>query len=142
MSKIGCTVLLNRETSSLSPHFGKAKWVMITDRETGKSEFEQNFGMNGRAVVDILARHRCSDVIFAEIGPGALSHLKDTGIKAWFGPQGVGAPEVMEKLKRGELSAALAPSPGHGQHQHAGGGCCGSIADHAPCCQGKPESLR
>jgi len=139
MSKVACTVLLNRETSPLSPHFGKAKWVMIVDPQTGASEFEQNDGLNGRAVVDILVRHQCSDVIFAEIGPGALLHLQQAGIKAWFGPQGVPAPELMQKMKAGVLSAATAPSPGHGRHHqegshhHEGGGCCGS-GNRTPCC--------
>lgn len=139
MSKVGCTVLLDRDDSALSSHFGKAKWVMITDTETCATLFEQNHGLNGRAVVDILARHGCSDAIFAEIGPGALSHLQQARINPWFGPQGLAAPAVIEQFKRGELRAALAPNPGHGHEEHNGAsssgmhGCCGSSA-HASCC--------
>ncbi len=137
MGKIGCTVLLNQETSPLSPHFGKAKWVMVFDPQTGKSEFEQNHGLNGRAVVDILVRHQCSDVIFAEIGPGALNHLQQFGIKSWFGPQEVPAPELIQKFKSGSLRLATEPSPGHGGHHHEGGGCGGSSGRQSSSCCGK-----
>jgi predicted Fe-Mo cluster-binding NifX family protein len=142
MGKIGCTVLINRDDSPLSSHFGKAKWVMIADPETGAAEFEQNHGLNGRAVVEILARHGCSDAIFAEIGPGALSHLQQAQIKPWFGPQDLAAPAVIDRLKRGQLTPAHEPSTGHGQH-HAGSsdthGCCGSSAAHTSCC-GEPKA--
>jgi predicted Fe-Mo cluster-binding NifX family protein len=129
MSKIACTVLLDRDTSPLSPHFGKAKWVMISDPETGATEFEQNHGLNGRAIVDILVRHQCTDAIFAEIGPGALAHLRQGRINAWFAPQNVPASEIIQKFRRGELTRALAPSPGHGGHHGSSAephGCCGS----------------
>ena len=146
MSKIACTVLLNRETSPLSPHFGKAKWVMISDPETGATEFEQNHGLNGRAIVDILVRHQCSDAIFAEIGPGALSHLQQARINAWFAPQNVPAPEVIQRLRRGELTRALAPSPGHGGHHGASPephGCCGSSphGEGRTTCCGKSSTI-
>ena len=146
MSKIGCTVLLNRETSPLSPHFGKAKWVMISDPETGATEFEQNHGLNGRAIVDILLRHQCTDAIFAEIGPGALAHLQQAQIKAWFAPQNVPALEVIQKFRRGELSRAVAPSPGHGGHHgssmdaHGCGGSSGSGGTRTTCC-GKTSTI-
>jgi len=137
MGKIGCTVLLDRENSPLSSHFGKAKWILIMDPETGVTEFEQNHGLNGRAVVEILARHGCSDAIFAEIGPGALSHLQQAQIKPWFGPQDLAAPDVIEKLRRGELSPALAPRPGHEGHHHqaSAGGCCHSTSGSSSCCE-------
>ena len=138
MSKVACTVLLDRETSPLSQHFGKAKWVMVSDTETGASEFEQNHGLNGHAIVDVLVRHQCDDVIFAEIGPGALSHLQKAQIRGWFAPQNVPAPELLEKLRRGELRRAVEPSPGHGHHHGSSSGthgCCGS-SGKPTCCGG------
>ena len=46
MSKVGFTSLLDRDDWVLSPHFGKAKWVMIRDDDTGKLTFEQNTGLS------------------------------------------------------------------------------------------------
>ena len=62
MSKIAFMTLLKRQDSKLSPHFGKAKWVMITDQDGGVPTFVQNTGLNGRAVVEILAANGCTDV--------------------------------------------------------------------------------
>jgi predicted Fe-Mo cluster-binding NifX family protein len=135
MSKIGLTVLLNRGDSTLSPHFGKAKWVAIRDLDSGAISFEQNQGLNGRTVVDVLIRNGCTDAIFSEIGPGALRHLHEAGIQGWFGPLDVPMPELAHRLVHSQLSRALAPSPGHGagggrecDHAHSGGGhaggCC------------------
>lgn len=134
MSKTAFTTLLNRGTSALSPHFGKAKWVCILD-EKGQVEFEQNTALNGRAVVDIMARHGCKDAVFTEIGPGAYSHLKEAGIRGWIGPAGVPVPEIAGHLRRGELAPAQPePCGHHGQHtiqkdvSHRGGCGCSHAA--------------
>jgi predicted Fe-Mo cluster-binding NifX family protein len=103
MSKIAFTTLLQRDNSALSPHFGKAKWVLIFDRETGHYAFEQNTGLNGRAVVEIMARHGCSDAVFTQIGSGALQHLHAAGIRGWIGPAYLPVPELLKRLDCGEL---------------------------------------
>lgn len=135
MSKIAFTALLNRPDSVLSPHFGKAKWILIRD-EAGNAAFEQNTELNGRAVVEILRRAGCTDVISAEMGEGASRHLQQAGIRAWAGPHDVAAPKLAEMLARGELSP-LAAKP----HEHAG--CCSHRAQAEPghghkggCCCG------
>ena len=140
MGKIAFTTLLNRENSVLSPHFGKAKWILIRD-ENGQVTFEQNTMLNGRAVVDIVLRHGCSDAVFTQIGPGALHHLQQAGIRGWIGPAGTPVPELVERLSRGELAPAQAHEStpvlkeagrqpagsehGTGQHAMSGGCCCG-----------------
>ena len=96
MSKIAFMTLLNRGNSKLSPHFGKAKWLMVKDRESGASEFVQNTGLNGRAVVNILVAHGCTDVVFSEIGPGALARLQAESIRGWFAPSDVPVPELVD----------------------------------------------
>jgi predicted Fe-Mo cluster-binding NifX family protein len=142
MSKIGFTTLLDRKDSVLSPHFGMAKWVMIRDDDTGEVTFEQNTGLYGRAVVDILQRHGCSDAVFAEIGPGALRHLQEAGIRGWLAPTDVPVPELLDRFSRGDLASAKEPtrfSGGAGRREHRdagmratggmgidrGRGCCG-----------------
>jgi predicted Fe-Mo cluster-binding NifX family protein len=125
MSKIGFTTLLKHKDSVLSPHFGMAKWVMIRDDDSGEATFEQNTGLYGRAVVDILQRHGCSDAVFAEIGPGALRHLQEAGIRGWLAPADVPVPELLDCFSRGALSAATQPtqlSGGSGGRERRGAG--------------------
>jgi predicted Fe-Mo cluster-binding NifX family protein len=117
MSKIGFTTLLDRQESVLSSHFGMAKWVMIRDDDTGEVTFEQNTGLYGRAVVDILQRHGCTDAVFAEIGSGALRHLQEAGIRGWLAPSDVPVPELLDRLSQGELARAEAPTQASGRHQ-------------------------
>jgi len=126
MSKMGFITLLDRDDSVLSPHFGKAKWIMIRDDDTGKLMFEQNTGLNGRAVVNILQRHGCTEAVFTEIGPGAFRHLREAGIRGWIAPANVPVTELLGRLSRRELPPATEPtSPGAGAGggEHAGIGC-------------------
>jgi len=109
MSKVAFTTLLNREDSALSPHFGMAKWILIRDDDNGQITFEQNTALNGRAVVDIMIRHGCTDAVFTQIGPGAFSHLEQAGIRGWIGPADMPVPQLLERLSRGKLVQAQAP---------------------------------
>lgn len=139
MSRTAFTTLLNRRDSALSPHFGKAKWVGIVD-EKGQIEFEQNTGLNGKAVVEIMVKHGCKDAVFSDIGPGAFNHLEQAGIRGWIGPEGVPLPELAERLRGGKLPRAQAEACGHegshdGGHQaHHGSGssCCGHSHEQKP----------
>jgi len=110
MSKVGFITLLNRNDSVLSPHFGMAKWVMIHDDNTGEITFEQNIELYGRAVVDILRRHGCTDAVFAEIGQGAYRALQEAGIRGWLAPRNIPVPQLLEHFTRGELSQAEGPT--------------------------------
>lgn len=155
MSKIAFTTLLNREDSRLSPHFGKAKWVLIRE-EDARSTFEQNTGLNGRSVIDILLKHSCTDAVFTHIGAGAFAHLAEAGIRGWIGPDDMPVPELLDHLNRGELEMATAPEPdaetahgkqhagcgheAHGHHEHGHQGqCCGGRhhGNHGSECPGR-----
>ena len=147
MSKIALMTLLNREDSTLSPHFGKAKWIMIRDTEHGPSHFVQNHGLNGKTVVEELLREGCTDVICSEIGQGAVENLKRAQIHGWLASADIPAPRLVEMLAAGSLqpvSATKQHGEGCGQHEHGekhssdgcgcqhrhgdghtGGGCCG-----------------
>lgn len=116
MSRIAFMTLLKRPDSKLSPHFGKAKWVMIVDQDGGVPTFVQNIGLNGHAVVDILAAHGCTDVVFSEIGAGALRHLQAANIRGWFGSVELPVPDLLQKLRRRELPEALALTEAHSEH--------------------------
>jgi len=106
MRKIGLTLSKNTLEAPLAQHFGKAKWMLIY--ESAKSfEFVRNDALIGRHVVNICAEKGCTDVIFSHIGWGALRHLREEGIKTWYGPSNVPAQELIACLKRGGLTEAL-----------------------------------
>ncbi|MGO8720332.1 MAG: NifB/NifX family molybdenum-iron cluster-binding protein [Acidobacteriaceae bacterium] len=152
MSKIALMTLLDREDSSLSPHFGKAKWILVREAESGPSHFVQNHGMNGKSVVEQLLREGCTDVICSEIGMGAVEHLHQAHVRGWLAPAGIPAPRLVEMLLAGSLQPVSATKQhgeggccrhgGHGDGEaHAGGGCgCShpSGSDRSGgCCQGE-----
>lgn len=116
MSKIAFMTLLNREDSTLSPHFGKAKWMMIVDQENGVPTFFQNTGLNGRAVVEVLAANGCADVVFSGIGEGALRHLQAANIRGWIAGGEIPVPVLLERYRRGELLRAHASTEGQEGH--------------------------
>ncbi len=119
MSKIGFMTLLNREDSKLSPHFGKAKWLAVVDLQKDTCEFVRNTGLNCKAVVEMLVKHGCEDVVFTVIGEGALQHLKDAHIYGWSAPGDIPLTELRQMYVRGELRhARKASSGGHGLHIH------------------------
>ena len=120
MKKVAFTTLLKRDDSALSPQFGMAKWIMIRDNEVGQVTFEQNTALNGRAVVDIMVKHGCTDAVFTQIGAGALRHLQQAGIRGWTGEAGVPVSQLLERLGRGELSPAQTHSA-HTAHASTGG---------------------
>ena len=110
MSKIALMTLLNREDSSLSPHFGKAKWILVRDTEQGSAKFIQNHGLNGRTVVEALLREGCTDVICSEIGQGAVENLRRAQIHGWLAPAGIPVPRLFsEKLHPIQCKNLAAP---------------------------------
>lgn len=110
MSRIAFLTSHNRPGSRLSPRFGTAEWVMILDSATQSSTFVRNNGQNGRAVLDILVRKHCEDVVFAEIGPGAFYKLKTARIGGWRADGTKSVFELVEKFFRGELRLARKPT--------------------------------
>ena len=130
MSKIGLTVVKSEAESPLSPHFGMAGWVLIYDTETQQKIFERNRLLYGRGVVEILQRHRCTDAIFSSIGRGALEGLEAGGIRGWYGPEGVAAPELIKQLQEGKLTRAEEASSTGTEHRggararHKSTNCC------------------
>jgi predicted Fe-Mo cluster-binding NifX family protein len=124
MRKAGLTLLCPDWQSPLSPYFGIAAWMLIYDMRTDQKTFERNRLLMGRGVVEVFARHRCTDAVFSNIGPGALEILRAAGIRAWYGPSDVPASQLVDRLKRGELEPANeARSHDHdctGSHSHRG----------------------
>jgi predicted Fe-Mo cluster-binding NifX family protein len=128
MNPVAFMTLLDRDDSVLSPHFGKAKWIAIVEADRKGPRFLQNTESNGRSVVDLLVANHCTDVVFNEIGPGALQHLQTAGIRAWLGPKDTPISQLLEMLQQGRLPRATEPHGTHGGHD------CGP-QDAAPCCR-------
>lgn len=99
--------LLSREESNLSPHFGKAKWILVHDTEQATSRFVQNKGLNGISVVQHLMNEGCGDVICSEIGEGAVKHLHEANIRGWLGPADVPAPRLLQMLAEGTYGPSM-----------------------------------
>ena len=89
---------------------------MITDQDGGIPTFVQNTGLNGRAVVDILAANGCTDVVFSAIGAGALRHLQAANIRGWIADGDGPVPDLLESLRCGELARAHTPTEGQKEH--------------------------
>ena len=118
----------------MSPHFGKAEWIMIVEVPSGTAEFARNEGFNGRSAADLVLRRGCTDVILLDIGDGALRHLQAANIRAWIAPGPVTGNEALWLFAEGHLSPAPAARTAT---QHRQGCCCaGSDAGHAStrCC--------
>lgn len=120
MTKIGLTLSRKDWESPLAPHFGMAKWLLIYETDRQEKQFQQNKELTGRGVVEVFAHHNCTEAVFAAIGHGALDHLIRAGIRGWYGPAGVSARELTERLKRDELQRAKEASEPEGRRRGRG----------------------
>lgn len=134
MSKVGVMMSENRAEGQMSSHFGKAEWIMIADTEKPVPTFQKNEALNGRSAAEIVSRQGCTDVIFAEIGFGALGNLKTAGIRGWAAPKLITGEQALQMFKQSQLQA-VDEATEHG----AGHGCCCANKAHAEassCCCG------
>lgn len=120
MGSLAVMMSTNDPGGLMSPHFGKAEWVMVVGASGGTPEFTRNEGSNGRSAAEILIQQRCTDVIVVDIGDGALSHLQEAGIRTWGSPGAMAGREVLRMFAEGKLLAVPALRP-HARHGH---GCC------------------
>ena len=117
MSKVAVMMSENQVKAQMSPHFGKAEWVMVADTESHTLAFLKKEASNGKSVVEMIAGQNCTDAIFSEIGNGALGHLKAEGIRSWVAPANISGQQALEMFEHLRLQAAD-PSSAHA--------CCGS----------------
>lgn len=127
----------DRADGRMSSHFGKAKWFMAVDTESGTQEFVRNEGVNGRCAAEIAVSKGCTDVILGDIGDGALRHLQTAHIRAWAVPGLVTGSEALRMFAEGELSPvpeSRSPERHGGHHGH----CCSSHSkgEARGCCHG------
>jgi predicted Fe-Mo cluster-binding NifX family protein len=129
MSNLAMMVSRDSLDAPLARTFGKAKWLLLWERESG-ALFGRNETLSGGSVAGAIASSGCRDVIAAHLGEKACAHLTALGIRLWKGPVGAPVSDVIEMYLRGELSpwsADLAGGSGgctssaHGRGGHARG---------------------
>jgi len=98
-------------TSSVDPHFGRAKQFVVVDMETGAVEVVDNAqNVNAAQGAGIQAAQAISQrgvevVLTGNCGPNAFRTLSAAGIQVYVGIQGTVA-EAIEQFKAGQLSPA------------------------------------
>ena len=95
--------------SGVDPHFGRAKWFILVDTESGGYEAvnnKQNLNavqgagiQAGQNVVELGAEA----VITGNAGPNAFRVLQTAGIKVYLSGSGITVSEAVEQLKAGDL---------------------------------------
>jgi predicted Fe-Mo cluster-binding NifX family protein len=139
MGRVAVMMTVDRPDAPMSSHFGKARWVMFADLESGAIEFEGNETQHGCNAVQVVVGHGCTDAIFVDIGDGALEHLQAAHICAWAAPAPISGREALRMFADGQLS----PVPAKRSEKSAGrrdGHCCSHHeGSGAGCCHGQSQ---
>lgn len=112
--KIAVTAQGNETSSQVDPRFGRARWFVIVDTESGEAEAVDNSSgagaMSGAGVTagQVMAERGVTTVITGHCGPNAYRTLAAAGIKVVTGAEGTVA-EAVEKFRNGELGGADGP---------------------------------
>jgi len=94
--------------SPVDPRFGRAKYFVVVDTETGEFTTHDNTtNLNAMQGAGIQASRNVIDlgveaVITGNVGPKAFATLQAGGVKVYISPGGTVA-EALEKFKAGEL---------------------------------------
>jgi predicted Fe-Mo cluster-binding NifX family protein len=109
--KLAVTSQGNNLQSSLDPRFGRAKYFIVVDTETGAFFSADNtVNLNASQGAGIQAGKRVAELgvnglITGHLGPKAFSTLQAGGVKIYTGASGTVA-EAIEQFKAGKLAAA------------------------------------
>jgi len=109
--RIAITARGEQMQSPVDPRFGRAKWFVVIDTETGafeavdnKKSFDaaQGAGIQaGRNVAEL----RVEAVITGNVGPKAFATLKAAGIDVFIGAEGT-VREALDRFAAGTLESA------------------------------------
>lgn len=109
--KLAVTSQGNNLQSPLDPRFGRAKYFIVVDTETGAFLAADNtVNLNASQGAGIQAGKRVAELgvnglITGHLGPKAFSTLQAGGVKIYTGTSGTVA-EAIEQFKAGKLAAA------------------------------------
>jgi|YelNatPaOPRAMG01_1025707.scaffolds.fasta_scaffold82881_2 predicted Fe-Mo cluster-binding NifX family protein len=117
--KLAVTSQGNNLNSPLDPRFGRAKYFIVVDTETGAfSAAENTVNLNAAQGAGIQAGKRVAELgveglVTGHVGPKAFTTLKAAGVKIYTGASGTVAGAI-EQFKAGKLQAmASADVEGH-----------------------------
>jgi len=109
--KIAITSQGNDMHSAVDPRFGRARWFIVLDTETGDAEavdnqsnrdMTQGAGIQAaRSAVNAGVRA----VVTGNVGPKAFSSLKAAGLAVYVGATGT-VQEAFDRFKAGDLKPA------------------------------------
>jgi len=117
--KLAVTSQGNNLNSPLDPRFGRAKYFIVVDTETGAfSAAENTVNLNAAQGAGIQAGKRVAELgveglVTGHVGPKAFTTLQAAGVKIYTGASGTVAGAI-EQFKAGKLQAmASADVEGH-----------------------------
>jgi predicted Fe-Mo cluster-binding NifX family protein len=99
--------------SPVDPRFGRARYLIVVDTETGAfSAVDNSVNLNAAQGAGIQTGKRIVDLgvdglITGHVGPKAFSTLQAGGVKIYTGASGSVA-DAIEQFKAGKLAAAAA----------------------------------
>jgi len=102
--------------SLVDPRFGRARWLIIADSETGEWQAHDNAanvnasGGAGIQAAATVAAHGVQALITGNVGPNAHKALSAGEIVIYQVGNGVSAREALDALSRGELTAVEGPT--------------------------------
>ncbi len=109
--KLAITAQGNNLKSPLDPRFGRAKYFIVVDTETGAfSAADNTVNQNAAQGAGIQAGKRIAELgveglITGHVGPKAFSTLQAGGVKIYTGASGTVA-DAIEQFKSGKLAVA------------------------------------
>jgi predicted Fe-Mo cluster-binding NifX family protein len=112
--KIAITSQGNTLDSTVDPRFGRAKWFIIYDTETGEHATVDNIqNINaaqgaGIQAAETISRHDAHCLITGHCGPNAYRTLSAAGIQVITGGTGT-VQNVIDDFKSGKLKEASKP---------------------------------
>ena len=102
--------------SLVDPRFGRARWFIIADTESGEWQAHDNTanvdasGGAGVQAGSTVASQGAEAVITGNVGPNAHKVLAAANIAIYQVGNGISGSEALSALKRGELTAVEAPT--------------------------------
>jgi predicted Fe-Mo cluster-binding NifX family protein len=97
--------------SPLDPRFGRARFFVLVDTDTGESSAVDNSeNMNALQGAGVQAAKKAADlgaeaVVSTNVGPKAFSVLQAAGVKIYAGATGTVA-DAVDQMKAGKLTEA------------------------------------
>ena len=114
--KVAISAQSNDIDSLVAPRFGRARWFIVADTETGKWRVHDNAanvdasGGAGVQAGSTVASQGAEAVITGNVGPNAHKVLAAANIAIYQAGNGINVRDALAALKRGELAAVEAPT--------------------------------